>query len=95
MRCAKNECMIRGRCSYPSVCVGTSVPKKPWTGPRPDEIDAIGQLKHPVPPERWPYGPPDWHEPCCTLRTCVGVTFCDCKASSADVDDDGDYGVSA
>lgn len=86
MRCPKNECMIRGRCTYPTACVGTSVPKKPWTGPHPDEIDAVGTLKHPVPPERWPYGEPDAHEDCCSLKH--GGLYCDCLAS--DASDDGE-----
>lgn len=81
MRCPKNECMIRGRCSYPTACVGSMRPTKQWTGPRPNEIDAVGTLKRPVPPERWPYGLPEAHEDCCNLHG--GRLYCDCAASDA------------
>lgn len=53
-----------------------------WTGPREDEIDAAGNLREPVPPERWPYGPPDQHEKCCNLHS--DGLYCDCAASAAD-----------
>jgi hypothetical protein len=40
-----------------------------------------------VPPERWPYGPPDAHETGCNLFPHPGNEgglFCDCAASAAD-----------
>jgi hypothetical protein len=52
-----------------------------WTGPREDEIDALGRLYVPVPPERWPYGPPSSHEASCLLYR--GSRYCDCAASDA------------
>jgi len=33
----------------------------------------------PIPPERWPYGPPEAHQRCCMLF--LGGTYCDCEAS--------------
>lgn len=60
-----------------------------WTGPYEGEIDRNGRLKAPVPPERWPYGPPDLHEVCCILRK--GGLFCDCKASSC-AEENWDWG---
>lgn len=75
--------MLYGRCSYPTGCVGTK-PPLPWTGPRPNEIGPTGQLLFPVPPERWPYGPPDFHQKSCTLFDHGGEgLFCDCAASDA------------
>ena len=53
----------------------------PWTGPRDDEIDGLGRLRRPVPPERWPYGLPEAHEDCCHLHG--GGLYCDCAASDA------------
>lgn len=54
-----------------------------WTGPAEWEIDSryhwIAPL--PIPPERWPYGPPSAHEACCLLHH--GGRFCDCAASDA------------
>lgn len=32
--------------------------------------------------ERWPYGPPGFHEPCCLLHERPG--YCDCKASDSE-----------
>ena len=91
MKCPKNECMLRGRCCYPTVCAGISVAPPPWTGPKPDEIDAAGRLLLPVPPERWPYGPPSVHESSCMLFDFGGEgEFCDCAASCAD---DSDFGI--
>jgi hypothetical protein len=56
-----------------------------WTGPLESDLRPNGyELVAPVPPERWPYGPPDHHEVCCVLHT--GGLFCDCKASAADDD---------
>ena len=53
-----------------------------WTGPLDGEIDAMGTLREPLPPERWPYGPPEDHDACCGLHD--GGLFCDCGASSED-----------
>jgi hypothetical protein len=55
-----------------------------WIGPWPSDLqDGTGcVLKHPVPPDRWPYGSPLQHEPCCLLQN-KGL-YCDCKASAAD-----------
>jgi hypothetical protein len=52
-----------------------------WTGPKKKEIDARHQWlgAMPIPPERWPYGPPEAHQPACILHT--GGKFCDCTAS--------------
>lgn len=62
----------------------------PWTGPL--EADMGGdELISPVPPERWPYGPPAAHEGCCRLNG-YGL-WCDCKASSA-AREDQDFGIS-
>lgn len=55
--------------------------RKEWTGPTEDDLDSEGTLLRPVPPERWPFGPPDHHEECCTLH--ASGTYCDCKASDA------------
>lgn len=53
-----------------------------WTGPLSSDLAADGStLRAPVPPARWPYGPPDHHETCCRLHD--GGLFCDCKASDA------------
>lgn len=54
---------------------------KRWTGPREGEIDGLGRLRAPVPPDRWPYGPPEVHEDCCYLHR--DGLFCDCGASDA------------
>jgi len=54
---------------------------KRWTGPKEGEVDNTGSLKYPVPPERWPYGPPEAHEDCCNLIE--GGLFCDCAASDS------------
>jgi len=59
-----------------------------WTGPHESDLKPGGsELRQPVPPERWPYGPPDYHETCCRLHK-QGL-FCDCKASDAS---DTEYG---
>lgn len=51
-----------------------------WTGPRPSDLNAnSARLLRPVPPDRWPYGSPSFHETCCILRS--GGLYCDCKAS--------------
>lgn len=54
-----------------------------WTGPRDSDCTAESSptLLHVVPPERWPYGPPDHHEDCCLLFS--DGLYCDCKASDA------------
>lgn len=58
-----------------------------WTGPLPADLDGSGvHLLHPVPAERWPYGPPDAHQDCCLLHT--GGLFCDCWASTEDDETD-------
>ena len=67
----------------------TLAPKR-WTGPRDDEIDAVGRLHAVVPPDRWPYGSPDMHEDHCYLHR--GGLWCDCAAS--DEGEDG-YGEGA
>lgn len=51
-----------------------------WEGPRDDEMDSSYTLKHPVPPERWPFGPPETHEDACNLH--LGGLYCDCAASA-------------
>lgn len=61
-----------------------------WTGPLEEDMDGDDQLAQPVPPERWPFGPPEAHEDCCRLHT--GGLWCDCKASSSHPDD-RDFGV--
>lgn len=54
-----------------------------WTGPRPGDLARDGStLLRPVPPERWPYGPPDFHQVGCSLHG-RGL-FCDCEASAVD-----------
>lgn len=59
-----------------------------WAGPRPADLDASGsRLLYPVPPERWPYGPPEEHQAGCTLHR--GGLFCDCTASSDEDDEPG------
>lgn len=64
----------------------------PWTGPlEGDTTEPRGEvLVRPVPPERWPYGPPAFHEDCCHLRE--GGLYCDCKASD---NSDTEYGEGA
>lgn len=53
-----------------------------WTGPRAADLRPNGyELVAPVPPERWPYGPPSHHEAGCSLHR-EGL-FCDCAASDA------------
>lgn len=54
-----------------------------WTGPLDSDLRADGTtLRESVPPERWPFGPPEAHEDCCVLHT--GGLFCDCAASVAE-----------
>lgn len=57
-----------------------------WAGPKPgdwaDKLRTV--LAAPVPPERWPWGPPDQHEDPCTLHR--GGLFCDCAASDSGAD---------
>lgn len=62
-----------------------------WTGPNPEDlVDGTGDiLLKPVPPERWPYGPPSHHEDGCILHA-AGL-YCDCEASA---NDDEIWGVS-
>lgn len=57
-----------------------------WTGPRDDDYQIPGgsQLKPNLPPERWPYGPPSWHQACCNMFT--QGQFCDCEASDGSTD---------
>jgi len=45
-------------------------------------------LLDPVPATRWPFGPPEAHEPCCRLHSMrnqerPGGLYCDCSASDA------------
>lgn len=66
-----------------------------WTGPlasdlTPDREQIREDVKRPLPPECWPYGPPSFHESVCIMHT--GGRFCDCKASEAD---DVDWGRGA
>lgn len=62
-----------------------------WTGPLPDDTtDVDGDvLRIPVPPERWPHGPPSFHQEGCSLFD--GGLFCDCPASD---ESDLDWGYS-
>lgn len=39
----------------------------------------------PIPPERWPYGPPEVHEDSCHLHE--NGRFCDCAASDASTEE--------
>lgn len=60
-----------------------------WTGPRATDYAADGvSLRRVVPTNRWPFGPPSFHEACCKLH--VGGLFCDCKASDASDEEYGD-----
>lgn len=59
--------------------------RSPADAPDPEEMEAL-------PPERWPYGPPDHHEACCLLHS--GARECDCAASS-EHQDDTDFGRTA
>ncbi len=67
-----------------------------WTGPLEGDLKSNGvSLSGPLPPERWPYGPPTAHEDSCRLRRmtdseCIDGFYCDCAASAAD---DLDYGI--
>lgn len=67
-------------------------PPPTWTGPRPTDWNDEFRLalRAPVPPERWPYGPPDHHELFCALRR-LGL-WCDCLASESG---DVEYGVAS
>jgi len=53
-----------------------------WTGPREKDVDRFDRWTGdmPIPPERFPFGPPEHHQPGCTLLI-VGGRFCDCDAS--------------
>ncbi len=54
-----------------------------WTGPNWDDWQpGENMLKAAVPPERWPYGPPDHHQDACILHK--GGLYCDCEASAHD-----------
>lgn len=60
-----------------------------WTGPLKSDMDrARTKLVKPVPPERWPYGPPDEHSDWCFLHE--GGLYCDCAASSEEDEWDGE-----
>jgi hypothetical protein len=53
-----------------------------WMGPDEADLECDGTtLRAPVPPERWPYGPPDHHQSVCKLH--AGGLYCDCAASDA------------
>lgn len=56
-------------------------PRREWTGPRPADWDDTGsfRLADPVPPERWPWGPPELHQTGCRLWS--GGLYCDCACS--------------
>jgi hypothetical protein len=60
-----------------------------WHGPNESDLKTDGvSLVGPVPDERWPYGPPSYHETCCRLhrmrdQSRTGGLYCDCKASEA------------
>lgn len=54
-----------------------------WTGPLDSDLKPDSEiLLRAVPPERWPYGPPQHHEAVCRLH--AGGLYCDCAASAAD-----------
>lgn len=56
-----------------------------WTGPLTADLRADGStLVAAVPPERWPYGPPEAHDPLCYLSQ--GGLYCDCAADEGDGD---------
>ena len=61
-----------------------------WTGPRDEDwADSTEtRLRAPVPPERWPYGPPDAHDDWCMLfgraPSVNAILFCDCSASASE-----------
>ncbi len=56
-----------------------------WTGPLETDLAADGTtLLHVVPPERWPWGRPEYHEDSCLLHE--GKLYCDCLASSAETE---------
>ena len=58
-----------------------------WIGPLVSDLEKDGTtLLHSVPPERWPFGPPEAHEDGCWLHQ--GGLYCDCLASSATDHDD-------
>jgi len=61
-----------------------------WHGPLETDFKngLDGELIAPVPPDRWPYGPPDAHETCCKLFR--DGLYCDCVASAAD---DQEFGM--
>lgn len=54
-----------------------------WTGPQDGDLDAEGKTTRDLPPTRWPYGPPEFHESCCCLFRGGAGAYCDCKASDA------------
>lgn len=65
-----------------------------WTGPRESDLRPGGhELVAPAPPERWPYGPPSFHEAGCSLH--ARGLFCDCAASAADDDEWGEGSYTA
>lgn len=77
-----DEAMLRTRAARPgAIETGTQealvLRMAHWRGSEPGAF-AVG----PIPPDRWPYGPPWRHQRCCELHS-GGVT-CDCAASAAD-----------
>lgn len=63
--------------------------RAPWTGPLDGDLWLDGTAKNPpLPPERWPYGAPAYHEECCDLF--AKGRFCDCSASAADDEEWGE-----
>lgn len=60
--------------------------KPRWTGPQDGDVDAFDEaIDPPLPPERWPYGPPEFHQSCCRLFG--DGKLCDCAASSSNEED--------
>ena len=52
-----------------------------WTGPLSTdwECPVTEKVKPGTPWQRWPYGPPYFHQVCCSLHH--GYGYCDCTAS--------------
>lgn len=67
----------------------TSIRYMIWTGPWDSDWESQQQLRlrAPVPPERWPCGPPAAHEDGCNLFARAGEDaglYCDCVANDVD-----------
>jgi len=52
-----------------------------WRGP----TEGKDYSNDPVPPEEWPYGPPEIHQDICLLFE--GKDYCDCEASDTSTED--------